>query len=70
MYDTIKGVLKILDSSLGEHAGKNYVSFLDTKKEKRVVAQILALVAIAEELKRANQLKEMELRRKYGDDFV
>lgn len=66
MGDTILKTLKVLQAAID---GKGYKSPPGVKEEKRAIAQILALVAIAEELQRANQLKEMELRRLYGKDF-
>ena len=64
MDTTIKQALVVLNDALNPQ----YSS--DVAEKKFFAAQILAITALVEELAKANQIKERELRRLYGDDFI
>jgi len=64
---TLSDALDILNSSLDT---ERYTKSDRIKNEKRSIATTMALIAIGEQLERANQLKEAELKARYGKDII
>jgi hypothetical protein len=66
MSQTIKDALQVYNSI----SSNDYESSGSNFQHNISIVQVLALIAIAEELEKANQLKEKELKRIYGNGFV
>jgi hypothetical protein len=64
MSDTMINVLRVLNDSLDLQYSP------EVANRKALTAQVLAIIAVAEELQKANEMKKKELLRLYGDRFL